>query len=381
MVGVFASPELTVELRGAEGEIVHGGNRMPFRASIGPDGAIAGRFVAGGHEFAFRARVHGDTLHFETDGTVYVLARQGVAPANPLARPAARAAAAPAPGQRFRHPTGAELVVPPGWTAQPGPGGVQLVPPGAAFGPTGPAEIYLVAAQPAPGVARGDDPRILAYLDAACAQLVPGAQRTGPPEPLGDGVRVRYRARNASTGGELALVSMVRIVRGMAVGVTGIGEPGTVAGRLPALEGVFASIAWGPGDLDPALVGVWHHWSYRSSGSIAMGSSHSVETRAVVQLGPDGSALMRTGSETSTHLQGRDGYGERSWNAGIHGQGQGGRAGTWSAGGGMLYVQWSDGTQVAARYHVGGPPGGRRVVLEVAGQDKPVEWTEQPVQV
>jgi hypothetical protein len=283
--------------------------------------------------------------------------------------------------QRFRHPTGAELVVPPGWTAQPGPAGVQLIPPEAGFGPTGPTELYLVGAQPAPGIARADDPRVLAYLDAACAQLVPGAMRAGPPEPVGDGVRVQYRARNPMTGGEVALVSLVRILRGMAVGVTGLGEPAVVARRQPALDAVFASLAWGQGDVDPALVGVWHHWSYRSSGSIAFGSSHSVETRSVVQLAADGTALLRSGSETSTNLQGRDGYGDRTWSAGIYGQGQQGRAGSWSAGGGMLYLTWSDGGQLAYRYQVGGPPGARRVVLQALGDAKTIEWTEQPVTV
>jgi len=363
LVGTYASPELTVELRhaagGIEGEIHFGGARLPLRAVVGLAG-LEGRFVAGGNEFAFRARLDGERLRLETDGTVYLLERQGTSTT------ASRAAAA---GQKFRHPTGAEMVVPPGWSAQPGAAGVQLIPPEAGFGPTGPTEVYLVGAQPAPGIARADDARVVAYIDAMLGQILPGAQRTGAPEPLTDGIRLRYRARHALTGAELALVSMVRILHGMAAGVTGVADAATLERRLPSLEAVFASLAWGQGDIDPALVGVWHHWSYRSSGSIASGGMHSAETRRVMQLAADGSAALRSGTETSTTVP----------NASVVGQGGQGRSGAWSAGAGMIYVTWTDGTQLTAQYQISGPPGGRRVVLQVPGEAKPVEWTERQI--
>jgi hypothetical protein len=387
--GKYASAEITVELRavdgGLGGEILLRGQRLPLRAAVHGD-HIEGTFAANGAEFPFHGRMEGPHLRLMSGGAEYVL--PVAAQANPLAElvPAAPAAPPAAPasrdGQLFRHPTGGQFKVPPGWSALPTSGGVQLVPPGSGFNAAGPTEVYAVTSEQAPAIEAADDPRVLAYLDQSLAQMIPNVQRAGPPEPLGPGIRVRYHAKNPITGGAVDVVSMVTLLRGMAVGVIGIADPAALASRLPALEGVFTSLAWGEGDQDPALVGVWHHWAYSSSGPATYtGSFLSAETRQVIELAADGTAAMRAATETSASLKGRDSQGATTFTAGMAGQRGTRRMGTWSAGDGRLYLIWADGTSTTGQYQVSGPPGDRRVTLLAPGAAKPIEWTERPVEV
>ncbi len=378
--GTYGSAEITLELRAADGrlggEIILRGQRLPLRATLHGD-HIEGTFVANGAEFPFQARFEGPHLRLASGGAEYVL--PVAAQVNPLAAMVPPAPAPPASPsgdtQVFRHPTGGQFKVPPGWSALPSAGGVQLIPPGAGFDAAGPTEVYAVTTEPAPGIAAADDPRVLAYLDQSLAQMIPNVERAGPPEPLGSGIRVRHHARNPLTGAQIDVMSLVTLLRGVAVGVVGIAEPAILAGRLPALESVFVSLAWGEGDQDPALVGEWHAWSYQA------GTYLSAETRQTIELAPDGTAAMRSSTETAGNLKGRDAEGNTSWTAGIAGQRGHQRIGTWSAGGGMLYLIWADGTSATWKYQVSGARGDRRVTLVAPGASKPTEWTERPVQV
>lgn len=395
--GTFAAGELTVELvpDGPElrGDIVLDGERWPLHAAP-VIGGLAGRFTVEGADFAFRARLEGNFLHLESGGVEHVLERRAAAPrVNPLAalrpvRPAgwpsapARPAPAPAPappapvGQVYRHPTGAQFHIPPSWTAQPAQGGVQLIPPQAGFGPTGPTEMYLVSGEAAPGIASAGDPRVLQYFDHSLPQLIPGAARSAAPETAGHGLRLVYEAANPMTGGKLRILALVTVIHDKAIAVIGIADPAALERRRPALDTVFSSIAWGEGDRDAALVGIWHQRSYSSSGGGTGQGSHSAETRRIIQLAADGSARMRSSTETSASMKGRDSYGDPSWTASTYGQGGDEKSGTWNAAGSMLYLLWSDGATASLQYKISGAPGARRVTL--LGGDKPVEWTERP---
>lgn len=277
----------------------------------------------------------------------------------------------------YRHPTGCELDVPDGWRAHETQLGVQLVPPDAAAQ----SEIYLVSGQAAQGIDRADDPRLAAYLDQVIASQVPMIQRDGAPAPLGDGVRLRWRATHPMTGASVVAVSMVRILNGYAIGVLALGEPPRVEPRLPLLEAVCRSLRFGQAQRDPQLVGLWHYWSYQGSSSLISGSSHSVETRKQAQLTADGRIFESSSSETSGGVSGKDMYGNLEYGAGWAGQGGNQRHGTWTAGNGMLYIQWSDGESAALQYGVQGFPGSRRLILVVPGTNRRFEWNEQAVRV
>jgi hypothetical protein len=91
--------------------------------------------------------------------------------------------------------------------------------------------------------------------------------------------------------------------------------------------------------------------------------------------------MERSSHEGIGNFTGKDGYGNTAWTAGYASQDSGGRAGTWTAGDGMLYIQWSDGQSAAWQYQLGGSPGSRRVTLRAPGAREPMEWTERPVSV
>jgi hypothetical protein len=103
--------------------------------------------------------------------------------------------------------------------------------------------------------------------------------------------------------------------------------------------------------------------------------------RSQTLLAPDGSVVQRSSHEGIGNFSGKDMYGDTTWTAGYAKQSGGGRAGTWTAGDGMLYVQWADGPMMAWRYQLQGPPGNRQLLLYAPGEAKPIEWREQPVVV
>lgn len=275
---------------------------------------------------------------------------------------------------QFRHPTGGEMTLPDDWRVATTQIGLQLVPPDARANAHGPTELYAVGAQPAPGIARADDPRVIAYVDASLRALVPMLGPASAPAPCGPGIAVRWDGRAPLTGADLLAVAMLQLVDGAVASLVALGERANVDARLATLEAIFASFRKGEGRRDPALVGTWHHWSYRIGGMYTS-SSISSESRRVVLLGADGTALERSNQENVGSVQTAHAYG------GFVGQNAGGRVGTWTAGDGMLYVQWADGASAVWRYQLDGAPGNRRLLLFADGQQKPMEWTERPVVV
>ncbi len=321
----------------------------------------------------------GDHLVIIKDGARHRAERvppspQVAAPPQPPAGPALEPG-----GTTYRHPTGGEMQLPPGWQVTQSQLGLQLVPPDAAYTHQGPAEIYTVAAQPAPGIVRVDDPRIVAYVDGGLRALIPTLGPVSAPVPLGAGISLRWSGRNPMTGAELLAVALLRLGDGAVAGVIGVGERPRVEARLPVLERIFASFRRGEGRRDPALVGVWHHWSYRGGGPTS--ASTSSETRRTMRLGADGSVVEGSSHEGIGNFTGRDGYGNMAWSAGYASHSGDGRTGTWTAGDGGFYITWSDGTQAAWQYQLHGVPGQRRLLLINPGQRAPYEWTEQPIVV
>jgi hypothetical protein len=416
VAGRWTNAELAIELvvAGAQvsGTIELGGARMVLHGEL-RGGVLVGQFEAEGYPFPFVARRDGDALVIESDGVAYRLTRPAPARVNPLVA-ARQASSPPSPspssfpspspspfpspspsppppptppppsgGTVYRHATGGEVDLPAGWQVTQSPLGLQLVPPDVAYNAHGPAELYLLSQAPAPGVDRADDPRVVAHVDASLRQAAPVLALDGPAAPCGPGVRVRWRGQHPQTGAPLAAVALLRLDRATSslVGVIALGEQARVAARAPALEAIFGSFRQREGRRDPALVGTWHHWSYKGSTSAYSGSSTSSETRRTAHLGADGAFVERSSHEGIGSFHGKDGLGNRAWDAGYAAQSSDGRTGTWTAGDGMLHVQFADGTTAAWHYQLTGAPGGRRLVLLAPGAREPMEWTEQPVVV
>lgn len=265
--------------------------------------------------------------------------------------------------------------LPAGWQVTQSPLGLQLVPPDAGYTPTGPAEVYLVNAQQAPGLARVDDPNVLAYVDMSLRQLVPTLQPPSPPAPCGKGIVQRWAGRHPMTGVEVQAIAMLQLVDQAVTGVIGIGETARIGKRVAQLEQIFHSFRRGERSRDRALAGLWHHWSWKGN------ASHSSETRKTWLLQPDGALLERSSHEGSISLHEKDTYGDDKWRYGAVDQRADGKHGTWSCGDGQFFVEWADGSSSAWQYTVEGAPGNRRLALRAPGQRDPYEWTEQRVTV
>ncbi|MBI5513016.1 MAG: hypothetical protein HY909_04565 [Deltaproteobacteria bacterium] len=389
--GTWQGPELTAEFIIAAGRVtgvfVLGGQRLPVEGTRQGD-ALVGAFEAEGERFPFVARSEGGALVVESEGVVFRLGRVAPARVNPFkaardARPSPEPAPAPPPevaseGTEYRHPTGGSMRLPKGWQVTQTPMGLQLIPPDPAFGPQGPLEVYLVAAQPAPGVTRADDPKVVAFIDASLRRLVPTLGAPSAPVAVGPGARITWAGQSPLNGGSALAVALLRVAEGAVAGVLALGERPRVEARLPALEAIFGSFAKREGRRDSALVGTWHYWSFRASNSNFSGASTSSETRRTRHLGPDGTVVDRSTHEGVGSFKGKDGVGDTTWTAGYAAQDHGGREGTWTAGDGVLYIQWSDGATAAWQYQLQGAPGARTLLLLVPGE-KPLEWTERPV--
>ncbi len=399
VAGTWSSAELTIEIAVVDGRVsgalVLGGARMPMTGSI--QGAqLVGSFDAEGHAFELVAHRDGEELVVASEGVEYRLRRPAPARVNPLkAARAATAATTPMPhgaptagpppvappggddgGTLYRHPTGGEMRLPRGWQITQNPQvGLQLIPSEQKMTPQGPAELYLVSAQPAPGVARPDDPQVIAFVDATLRQVIPTLAAPSRPSPCGPGTRVTWEGKNLQTGAPIRAAALLQIADGAIAGIVAIGEAERIEARMPALEQIFGSFRKGEGRRDPALVGVWHHWSWRG------GKYTSSESRRAMQLGAGGEVVERSSHEGVGNFTGKDGGGNTAWTAGYASQDQDGRTGTWTAGDGMLYLTWSDGTSAAWQYQLGGGPGNRKLILLAPGAREPVEWTERPVQV
>jgi hypothetical protein len=289
----------------------------------------------------------------------------------PAAQPPAQPQTASAQGEIYRHPTGCSFRVPQGWRAAETQVGVQLVPPDVGMTAQGPSELYLVSALPAPGISSEQDPRIAAHYDAINARFFPFLRREGAPRPVeGGGVALTWSGRNPM-GMDSFGFTLVRLLRGQALSFGGLGDRARVQQRRALVEESFRSLAWGDSTRDPQLVGTWHHWHYQG------GKTVSGETRRQVALLPDGTAVESSNTETIGVFSERD-LG-RGLSASFGVQGGSGRRGTWSADGTTLFVQWSDGTAVQARYQLSGYPGARKLVCLPLGAEKPFEWTERPI--
>ncbi|MFO0550850.1 MAG: hypothetical protein U0271_20845 [Polyangiaceae bacterium] len=406
LAGRWEGRDVVLELGAVQGDRVAGvllidHSAYPVRGVVA-GGALTAGFESDGALYSLTAKLVDGELVVESDGEVFRLSKSTVKRGNPLtgrtagappatAQPAAQPAAPPPKTEpaahppwddgstTYRHPTGGEMRLPRGWQVTQTQLGLELIPPDRAYTPRGPAEVYLVAAQAAPGVTRPDEPLVLARVDGLLRQVIPTLGPPGAPTASGDGIRVLWAGRDPMTGNPISAVAYLRLVDGALAGIIGAGEQQRIDVRLEGLAAIFLSFRKGEGRRDPALVGTWHSWTFRASSSMISGGSTSHETRKVIHLGADGVVRERANYEGAGNFRGKDSYGDPSWSAGYASQSNDERTGNWTAGDGMFYLTWSDGGGGAWPYQIVGAPGSRRVVLGAPGAKNPIEWTERPI--
>lgn len=250
--------------------------------------------------------------------------------------------ATPRLARSFTNPAGGYSIgIPDGWSAQPNGPNAALVPP-LAPGQSSPALLCALAAMPwMPGMPIGSD-MVAEQVASMFAQSMPGMQRAGAIERLGQdgesGVLVRFRpAPGAGLGVEARLFA--QSAERSLVFLIATADPPTLAANEPLLKDVFASLVitgapapaspggappapnsgqpgWPgapgsgfgfpgaspppAGSLDPNLVGLWATESAMSSpapwNNLSEGGT-SFATRTVYAFYPDGTFTL--GSQTA----------------------------------------------------------------------------------
>ena len=409
-VGTFKGEagRLVVEVEpapgGYAGTITLEGQKFTFKAA-GREGQLVGTFESEGNAFDFSASAQGNTLTLKTGATTYVLEKQRKAvnplekrgPANPLekkpetpaptpATPTTPTAATPAAddkwtplarGKVYKHPTGGMLRYPQDWQVKENEEMLLLIPPNQGAQQEA---IYMVTAEDAEDITRPDDPRLIQVLEAQVAQLAPLLKRVGAVESVKSGANPGAGLVWEATGadGQAFRANLyVTIIKDQVVCLAGLGLKKRVMEDDKTLREIFGTFAWGAAQLDRDLIGVWHYWSYSSSGLGGPGMS-STETRRTCTLKEDGSFTWDGSTEGYISATNKDALGDVTARGAAASNRGTGAKGTWAAADGKLYLTHDDGTYVAVKYTIKGQKGNRFLYID-NGAKKPQEWSEKRV--
>ncbi len=266
-------------------------------------------------------------------------------------------------GKEYTHATGGKFKYPKNWTVKEGDGYLLLSPPDAKEG-----EIILITAESAEGQKDPGSAEVLAYLDSQIAESIPDARRSGKIENTvagaGKGVIVTWKG--SVSGTQATIRSYVTIVKGYGVALTVIGSQVDIEKRDPILRQIFQSIGWGQGKIDERLVGTWNYWGYKGTSDGKYGREEKV--RAVLRA--DGTFTYSNQAETSITASGE------GWSGGMASRRGDGYAGTWTADGSTIYLNFEDGTSETFEYRF--EQQGANVFLVTSPEDKKhrMEWSK-----
>lgn len=194
--------------------------------------------------------------------------------------PAAGPSSAAAQTVTYRHPLGYTFSHPVGWRVEQRAQGTLIVPADHAVDGSGNAlEMIALGSQSAPGIARPDDPQVLAFFD----QNAGGLQRVGGAEPyasgLGAGVVLTFEGTINGIDARRRL--FVTLHNDEAIYL--ILESSKALGdkRDAAVRNLFASLSWTQPASDPQIVGEWRR-TINTGSSDSRGGLYTQEDEAVV---------------------------------------------------------------------------------------------------
>jgi hypothetical protein len=170
--------------------------------------------------------------------TLLVLASQSQHASVGAASPASRAPSASA----YRHPAGFRFTPPAGWRVQKQEdGNLQLMP-----GDAVETEMYLVTVDPAKGITRVDDPRLVELAETDLRLLFPFLERMGEgvsvQSRLGPGLRLTWEG-TSPTDVEVRAVLWVVLSGQKAMSLFAVGPKERIAAREAGLQRLFAGFA------------------------------------------------------------------------------------------------------------------------------------------
>jgi hypothetical protein len=136
------------------------------------------------------------------------------------------------------------------------------------------------------------------------------------------------------------------ILKGFSLSVFAIGSEDVITARQQTVREIFSSFDAGAGDRDPQLVGVWQS-GLRSDGLSDRSSRYT--------LGEDGTLIKVTRLQSIVDAPGVSLDADDDQTETM--------SGTWSAGGGRLFVLWENGSTDDVAYEVRPDSAGSRVAM------------------
>ena len=240
----------------------------------------------------------------------------------------------------YRHPMGYHFDHPDGWQVQATEQGIFLVPGDAARDPMGnPLEVLSVGSQTAPGIARPDDPQVVAFFD----QNSPGLRRTAGPEPVdggfGPGTRMTYEG--AINGVDAVRHLYVTLHGGEVIYLSHEARRDLSDGRDADARAVFASLGHEQPQGDPDLAGVWRRSS--TSGSYDSFGGVGATDQETLVMYPDGRVEYGVSTTVYGSVPGASAFSPGDPNV---------RRGRYVGAGGRLQMTWDAGGSDVFQYSV-----------------------------
>jgi hypothetical protein len=180
----------------------------------------------------------------------------------------------------WRHPLGYTFSHPVGWTVEQRTQGTLILPGDAAVDGAGNAlEMIALSSQSAPGIARADDPQVIAFFE----QNSGGLRRVGDPESLasGLGAGIVLTFEGMINGIDARRRLYVTLHNGEAIYLLHEASKEIAPKRDAAARNLFASLSWAQPASDPQIVGQWRRTSNTGS-SDSRGGLYTQEDEAVV---------------------------------------------------------------------------------------------------
>lgn len=245
--GVWLNNEIRLKLGSTSlvnlnyaGTIEFQGKSFPVTARrANPASPLEGEFSASGAKFRFSAAIEGEQLRFVTEGTTYILGREGASVATAPAAAATPNPLAGAPGKRYQS-NGLSFAIPAGWDTKDGNDGVVLMPPGFVMNAQQLDELYVAGTQ----AGSMNDPSIAAELKQAFGAQ--GAQFQQTTLQLGGRPVMHYSGRMTEPkSGRPMAIKIYLVQQGERVAMTvGLGAADAVERNDAGLRQVATTIAY-----------------------------------------------------------------------------------------------------------------------------------------
>lgn len=251
--------------------------------------------------------------------------------------------------QIYRHDSGLAFTYPAGWQVQAGGERVLVFPADVVKDAAGqPLEVCWLAGEEAEGINSVQDPRVAAYLESQLREWQPKVQRLPGARTLETGLGEAAVLLFEVPGAGLKIEAYAVLHDGSAIIMLHAAREDLLTKRQPEMSRLFASLTRSQAPPEPAeagIAGLWRRSQYIRTSPGGPPGTISSTTYFFFHFAADGSFRFIERDRISGNTAGLGVILGRDSGAQV-------RTGRWSATGGVLKLNWSDGTVETFPYAV-----------------------------